>query len=206
MRQIFLALVAFSLLTAYTVHAGQSPDADYDRLDGTGPSHEKVQVIEWEDNLEVHVYPKGSLQGLGMKLDKQNKDRPVMVLSYRFGGKPLIRRAILGIDLKDNFKVFKDPSEEEFDKIIVSNNAQDSPVVAFRLDPAPTQLYPDGYAVALTQSKQMIASNPVKLKQAVRAPAEENPGTTDSEESDIDSDAAIQPFFMRGDAGGRAGR
>jgi hypothetical protein len=124
------------------------PDADYDRLDGSGKSGKTVQVIEWEDNLEVHVYPPGSLKGLALKIDRPSKGKKVMVLGYRFADAPkqqLIRRAILGISLTDGFKVYKDPTETEFDKIIISNNGLSGQVVGFALDPTPTQLYPDGY-------------------------------------------------------------
>jgi len=204
MKQIILALAALSFFTAYSVFAAQDPDADYDRLDGTGASHEKVQVIEWEGNLEVHVYPKGSLVGLGLKLDKRDKDKPVMVISYRFGGTPLIRRAILGINLKEGFKTFKDPTEEEFDKIVISNDGQDSPVVAFRLDPTPTQLYPDGYDKALEKSK-LVSNPPFKPStaqaKAARVPAEDDAQSSndsaDSSSGDTDSDGGIKPFFTR---------
>src|SRR5437764_543896 len=59
-------------------------DGKYDVLDGKGPSGKKVDVVEWEGNLEIHVAPKGSLRGLSLKLDKKNKDKPVMVIGYRF--------------------------------------------------------------------------------------------------------------------------
>ena len=55
--------------------AGSDPvPLRYDRLDGTGESGKKVNVIEWEGNLEIHVYPKGSVKGLAMKLDDADKD------------------------------------------------------------------------------------------------------------------------------------
>jgi hypothetical protein len=150
-----------SLMTTHSARAGGQvdPDADYDRMDGTGKSGETVNVIEWEGNLEIHVAPPGSLKGLALKLDKRNKNKPVMVIGYRFANDPrqqLIRRAILGITLNDGFKTYKDPTESEFDKIIISNNGLSGQVALYKLNPPPTQLYPDGYnggsAVAKTNS------------------------------------------------------
>lgn len=149
-----IGLVALSFLSA-TTHSlraddsGSDPnsDANYDRLDGVGKSGKTVQVIEWEDNLEIHVYPPGSLKGLALKIDHPSNGKKVMVIGYRFADNPkqqLIRRAILGISLQEGFKTYKDPTETEFDKIIISNNGLSGQVVGFRLDPAPTQLYPDG--------------------------------------------------------------
>src|SRR4051812_30563328 len=99
-RWLATLVPCMSLCAAAGMSAGEGTDsADYDRLDGMGSSGKKVQVIEWEGNLEIHVYPSGSLQGLSLKIDRANKERPVMVIGYRFDAakKPLIRRAILGI-------------------------------------------------------------------------------------------------------------
>src|SRR5438045_1130880 len=115
---LLLPLLALGLIAAAPA------DDDYDRLDGKGASGKKVQVIEWEGNLEIHVYPAGGLAGLALKLDKRNKDRPVMVIGYRFDNSPkqqLIRRAILGINLREGFKAFRDPSADDYDKIVISN-------------------------------------------------------------------------------------
>jgi hypothetical protein len=149
-----IGLIALSLISATThsLRADDSAsdpnsDANYDRLDGVGKSGKTVQVIEWEDNLEIHVYPPGSLKGLALKIDHPSNGKKVMVIGYRFADNPkeqLIRRAILGISLQEGFKTYKDPTETEFDKIIISNNGLSGQVVGFRLDPAPTQLYPDG--------------------------------------------------------------
>jgi hypothetical protein len=158
-----LALSLSTFLSPLTMHSAPAaqvdPDADYDRMDGTGKSGETVNVIEWEGNLEIHVAPPGTLKGLALKLDLQNKNKPVMVIGYRFANNPrqqLIRRAILGITLNNGFKTYKDPTEGEFDKIIISNSGLSGQVALYRLDPAPTQLYPDGYptgsAVAKTNS------------------------------------------------------
>jgi hypothetical protein len=142
--------------------ADPNSDGNYDRLDGVGKSGKTVQVIEWEDNLEIHVYPPGSLKGLALKIDHPSKDKKVMVIGYRFADNPkeqLIRRAILGISLREGFKTFKDPTETEFDKIIISNNGLSGQVVGFALDPAPTQLYPDGHP----------ANNPTDVAKATSA-------------------------------------
>lgn len=148
MKPFAIASVLAFLLTTASIFAAQPlVDEEYDRLDGHGPSGKKVNVIEWEGNLEIHVYPGGSLAGLSMKIDRSQKN-PVMVIGYRFNDQPskvLIRRAILGIDLSDRFMTYRDPSVSEYDKIIVSNNGLSSQVVAYKLDPAPDQLYPDGH-------------------------------------------------------------
>jgi hypothetical protein len=187
-----------TLLCALTLHAahaaGPQGQEDFDRLDGTGDSGKKVNVIEWEGNLEIHVYPGGSLKGLALKLDKRNKDKPVMVIGYRFNtdtSKQLIRRAILGIDLKEGFKAYRDPSSgSEYDKIVISNNGQGGNTVAFKLDPEPTQLYPDGHPMLAKQAapEQVEERAPAAFK--AKAPVE-NPATT------LDEDGTIQPFFMR---------
>lgn len=148
-------ITTFTLLACSGIALSTSPSTadptsedQYDRLDGTGRSRKKVNVIEWEGNLEIHVYPAGSLKGLALKLDKKNKEKPVMVIGYRFDDDPknkLIRRAILGIELKEGFKVFTDPTAEGYDKIVISNQELNSPYKRFKLDPPPAQLYPDGH-------------------------------------------------------------
>src|SRR5687767_8204018 len=96
---IFFVMCGLTSGPGYSSSVAEDPDPLFDRLDGTGRSGKKVDVIEWEGNLEIHVYPKGSLKSLALKLDKRNKDKTVMVIGYRFNndpGKQLIRRAILG--------------------------------------------------------------------------------------------------------------
>lgn len=131
-------------------YGGSSVEDDYDRLDGRGKSGVRVDVIEWVGNLEVHVYPGGSLAGLALHLDKRNKSKPVMVIGYRFKGNPkeqLIRRAILGIPLYEGFYSYQDRAVTEYDKIIITNNklAHSTGLAHFKLDPPPSQLYPDGH-------------------------------------------------------------
>ena len=193
----FIATLFFLSLPSHAAEtAAADPDADYDRLDGHGASGKKVDVIEWEGNLEIHVYPAGSLKGLALKLDKKNKDRPVMVIGYRFDNDPktqLIRRAILGITLSEGFKAYRDPSADDYDKIIISNNTLSGQVASYKLDPAPTQLYPDGHpALASTQDKK---------KSEDRAPASANskkkkgqPSVGSDEVIDGDDDGSIKPF------------
>jgi hypothetical protein len=120
---------------------------DFDRLDGHGPTKKRVDVIEWEGNLEIHVYPKGSLRGLGLKIDRTKKDKPVMVIAYRFTNVTytLYRRAILSVPLNDSFKVYEETTADDYDKIMISNNTLTSNVKPFVLDATPTQLYPDHY-------------------------------------------------------------
>lgn len=184
--------------------SSNDPHADYDRLDGKGPSGKKVHVIEWEGNLEIHVYPVGSLSGLALKLDKRNKDKPVMVIGYRFDNNPkeqLIRRAILGIDLREGFKTYRDPTADGYDKIIISNNGLSSEVVAYKLDPEPTQLYPDGHPANTKLASQEHGPGAPGLK-AGRAPAAAaKRSTADSARPDEKplanehgEDGTIQPF------------
>ena len=141
---IFIFALLSGLITSFTVFAQE--EAPFDRLDGTGPSQKKVDVIEWEGNLEVHTFPKGSLKGLSVKLDDRTEGKKVMVIGYRFNatGKPLIRRAILGIPFNKNLKAYIDPTNKEFDKIAISNQPLAAPYIAYKLDPAPAQWYPDG--------------------------------------------------------------
>jgi hypothetical protein len=189
---------------ASTSGATREEEEEYDRLDGMGASGKKVQVIEWEGNLEVHVYPGGSLKGLALKLDKRNKSKPVMVIGYRFNDNPtkqLIRRAILGIDLHPGFKMYRDPSSgSEYDKVIISNNGLSGQLTSFGAEPEPTQLYPDGHP-ALADGKdggkdgykpRGLASqsgNPEAVKSKRVAPAPES--------ADVDDNGTIQPFFTK---------
>lgn len=176
----------------------QDPDPDFDRLDGHGPSGKRVDVVEWEGNLEIHVYPAGSLAGLALKMDRKNKDKPVMVIGYRFDNAPkqqLIRRAILGIPIQDNFHVYRDGSDPEFDKVVITNNVLPQ-MIAYKLDPAPTQLYPDGHpalaggAAPVDSAKRMPAARS-KARAVDPAPMKEGstePGSADS----VDEDGGIK--------------
>jgi hypothetical protein len=172
--------------------SGQKED-DYDRLDGTGRSGKKVHVIEWEGNLEIHVYPQGSLKSLALKIDDKNSQKKVMVIGYRFKDQPqqqLIRRAILGIPLKAGFHAYRDTQEHEFDKVIISQHGLGAPLLALALEPEPQQLYPEGHP-ALAQSD--------KSTEATRKPASEKkrePRHT------VDPDSGtIQPFFTESHTG-----
>lgn len=138
---LFLSLLAF----IPNASARMQEPKEFDRLDGKGATSRKVDVIEWENNLEIHVYPKGSLKSLGMKVDRTDKKNPIMVIEYAFNhvAYTLIRRAKLSLDLKDGFKAFEETSAEGYDKIMISNNTLTSGVKPYPLGPAPTQLYPD---------------------------------------------------------------
>ena len=124
-----IALLLLALLTGAATSYSVFADEVYDRLDGTGPSHKRVDVIEWEGNLEVHVYPKGSEKGLSAKLDDRTEGKSVMVIGYRFSDKekPLVRRAILGVPFTKDLKGFIDPTEKEFDKVAISNQNLPAP-------------------------------------------------------------------------------
>lgn len=187
---LILALSALSLFGLSTIIPNSTADSrsskvartnqepkEFDRLDGKGPSGKKVDVIEWENNLEIHVYPKGSLRALGMKIDRTNKDKPVMVIEYAFHGTPytLIRRAILGIPMKDGFKTFQDPAADGYDKIIVSMNTLAGGVQPYVLAPEPTQLYPDHHPALLAEeaseklAKEAPKDQPAKTYQRKNA-------------------------------------
>jgi hypothetical protein len=218
MTAFALSLTLALAASAHFARAGSSvdPDADYDRLDGTGKSGKTVQVIEWEGNLEIHVYPPGSLRGLALKLDKTNKNKPVMVIGYRFADAPkeqLIRRAILGINLQEGFKTYKDPSEGEFDKIVISNNGLSGQVVAFALDPEPRQLYPDGHPALAQSAKTGGNRAPASITESAARNSDVETGSDGAHMSDhtqsprsrhsrksrkskVDEGGAIRPFFM----------
>ncbi len=173
-------------LAGSAISADSEPD--YDRLDGHGKSGKKVNVVEWEGNLEIHVYPAGSLKGLALKLDKKNKDKPVMVISYRFSDSPkesLIRRAILGIPLPENFLTYRDLSADDYDKIIITGNglAASKTIQTYALEPPPTQLYPDGHPM-LAEKKD--------IPSAVREPSSKR---NDEATGSIDTESGtIKPF------------
>ncbi|MBC7396779.1 MAG: hypothetical protein H7333_04980 [Bdellovibrionales bacterium] len=138
---LFIMALVTGVATSYSVFAEEV----YDRLDGKGPSGKRVDVIEWEGNLEVHVYPKGSLQGMSAKLDDRVEGKKVMVVGYRLGAKGhLVRRAILGVPFHKSLKGFIDRSEKEFDKLAISNQTLSAPWTTYKFDPAPAQWYPDG--------------------------------------------------------------
>jgi hypothetical protein len=171
---------------------------DYDRLDGVGKSGKTVQVIEWEGNLEVHVYPGGSLKGLGLKFDTQTKNKKVMVLAYRFENTPLktyVRRAMLSIPLPPKFNVYLDPTTRaEYDKIIISGNTLSGGLIPYKLDPEPKQLYPEGHpnnqlaqpAPPASESQKPSAAPPFVIAPQHRTPS--------SDETQFIEDGAIKPF------------
>ena len=141
----FIALLT-GVITSYSVLA---EELIFDRLDGKGLSGKRVDVIEWEGNLEIHVYPKGSIQGMSAKLDDRVEGKKVMVIGYRFDADkkahPLVRRAILGVPFTPNLKAFTDNSEQEFDKLAISNNGLAKPWAPYKMDASPDQWYPDGH-------------------------------------------------------------
>ena len=183
-QSLLLSLILVPLALA------QPKKDDFDRLDGRGTSGKRVDVIEWEGNLEIHVYPKGSLAGLALKIDEPSKDKKVMVIGYRFNERPkdqLIRRAILGVKLREGFKVYNDPSGDEYDKVIITNNTLSGSLTAFKLDPEPKQLYPEGHpAIADGDSGKEEARKP-----AQKASLSE---TSEAAKSPVDDNGTIQPF------------
>ncbi len=138
----------FTFLTAIFLTASPTfaYETIFDRLDGTGPSKKRVDVVEWDGNLEIHVYPKGSLKGMGVKLDDREKGKKVMVISYDLKDtkEPLVRRAILGIPFNPKIKAFVDSSESDFDKIGLSNRDLGKPWSSYKLQAPPQKWGPDG--------------------------------------------------------------
>jgi hypothetical protein len=135
---LLLVLVAHASQSAFSAQGGDADD--FERLDGTGGSGVKVNFIEWEGNAEIHFYPKGALAGLGLKLLKNEKGKYVFVQSYRFKSMPkqiYIRRNVLSDKWVEGYKVYRAPSDDEYDKIVISPNTL-SDLVVFKLDPAPT--------------------------------------------------------------------
>jgi hypothetical protein len=139
-------MIIFAIVTGVATSYSVFAEDVYDRLDGTGASHKKVDVIEWEGNLEIHVYPKTATAGLGAKLDDRTPGTKVMVIGYRFKGQAevLVRRAILGVPFNSKLKAFVDPTEKEFDKLALSNQDLPAPWKPYKLDAAPKTWYPDG--------------------------------------------------------------
>jgi hypothetical protein len=188
-----LALLAWTAPHAAWSASEDDPREQYDRLDGQGRSGKKVHVVEWEGNLEVHVYPAGSLKGLGLKLEEKDKNRKVMVISYRFDNepKPLIRRAILGIPMGEGFKAYRDRSADDYDKIVISNNglAISKTLVEFALDAQPKQLYPDGHPALAGDAPSDKAREDSKK---IRVPAQSQ---EKRQLDDFDEDSGtIKPF------------
>jgi hypothetical protein len=184
---------SFLLLACPSTRAAGPSDLSFDRLDGTGPSGKKVDLIEWAGNLEIHVYPAGGLKGLGAVLDNKDKSRPVLVLAYRFDGNPkakVIRRAILPANyMKSGFKAYRDPSAQGYDKIIFSNHGLSQQVVPYVLDPSPTQLYPDGH-----QKSRMLASTNPELQGKRNLALPSTTKKDSSKEELADESEAIRPF------------
>lgn len=175
MRRKTSLLGGFTLAILWFIHgiyAGEPTiNDDFDRMDGHGKSGAKVDVIEWEGHLELHVQPPGALHGLALKLDKRNKDKPVMVIGYRFQSAPqqqLVRRAILGISLSDPLYVYRETGTSGYDKFVISGTPlKGNQYVTFKLDPAPKSLYPEGHPLA--ESKTDPSNEPAPL-----APRPEN--------------------------------
>lgn len=202
-----LSFLPTSLVAKIAHAAEQQAEEEYDRLDGMGASGKKVNVIEWEGNLEVHVYPAGSLKGLALTIDRKAKDKPVMVIGYRFNdnpGKQLIRRAIIdGISLTDNFRTYRDTSAGEYDKIVITNNNLDKVLTAYKLEPKPTQLYPDGHPALVAQQSPQASKEDDNRKPAAAASAATKAAlkseAAQEDKAELQESGTIRPFmFERG--------
>lgn len=160
-------LIFLSLALALPAHSEPGGEEEFDRLDGKGASGKRVDLIEWEGNIEVHVYPAHSLAGLSLKLDKGSGGRKVLVLGYRFAGSPketLVRRGVLGIPLTEPFQTYYEDLGD-YEKITVTNHtlATGGPtgLREFTLDPPPAQLYPEGHpALMPAESDSPTAAKP----------------------------------------------
>jgi len=138
--------LAFMFSAAARSTAPQKKDK-FDRLDGKGHSGVRIDVIEFEGNLEIHAYPSKSIKGLALKVDRENEKKPVLVIGYRFKTNPqkqLVRRAVLGVPLQEPFHVYLDPSHNDYDQFIVSNHQlAQSGLVPFNLDSKLKSLHPE---------------------------------------------------------------
>ena len=211
--RLFMFLLAFfsGVITSYSVFAQNDSSAAniverYDRLDGTGDSGKKVDVIEWEGNLEIHAAPRTSLKGLSAKLDDRDHSKNVMVIGYRFANtpRPLVRRAILGIPFHPKLKAYRDPTEKDYDRIALTNQNLTAPWVPYKLEPAPKQWYPDGdqrnQEDATPTVVPVLSSNPVPAVEKIDSAADRSPASKgvpvkkvpDSENQD--GDGAIKDF------------
>lgn len=208
-----IAVILLSLSAQAEMGDYANPDPTFDPLDGTGESGAEVNVIEWQENrtslpqLEIHVY-KGSLAGMGLKLDKRNKNKPVMVIAYRFGsdpGKVLTRRAILGFSLQEGFNVYKDGSAKGYEKYIITNDTRKGgKIIAYNLDAEPKQLYPENHPALANKEEQKKANAATATKVApnsgvslwapptTRAPASDS--KKKSEPKSEEDEGRIKPF------------
>jgi hypothetical protein len=180
-KTLVVSAILLGLATSVSVFAEEEI---FDRLDGKGPSGKRVDVIEWEGNLEVHVYPKGSLKGLSAKLDDRVEGKKVMVIGYRLGAKtrPLIRRAILGVPFQPALQAFSDSSEKEFDKLALSNQLLTGKWKPYKLDPAPVQWYPDGDE----RNEEKIESPQPLVEVKKAAPKTRKPASDEGSLNDFD--------------------
>jgi hypothetical protein len=212
--RVFMFLLAFfaGVITSYSVFAQDDSAAPataerYDRLDGTGDSGKKVDVIEWEGNLEIHSSPRTSLKGLSAKLDNRDQGKSVMVIGYRFANtpRPLVRRAILGIPFNAKVKAYIDPTEKDYDKLAITNQNLTAPWVPYKLEASPKQWYPDGdernQDDAAPADKPVLSANPVAAPNdntfQANAPAVKSKGAPVKRvpaSQDQDNDGAIKDF------------
>jgi len=128
--------IAVLILTVSVVNA-EAKTAEIDRLDGKGPSGKRIEVIEWKGNLEIHVYPKGSLLGLSLKKGQVN-GKSTLTIGYRLNHSPekkIFRTTVLKIPLKNRFYTFQDYSTVLYDKILISNaplNKKNKNLIVYR--------------------------------------------------------------------------
>ena len=165
------ASLVLSVLIPLAVFAGgasnpDDPDPTFDRFDGTGASGKTVNVVEWKEDdgveqLEIHVYPAGSLASLALKLEKNGKGDKVMVIGYHFAENPdkeEVRRAIVSIPMNEGFKAWRDTTAKDYDKIVIRNQPPKGKEFLAYSFKAPKQMYPDGHP-ALAQPNKVADTN-----------------------------------------------
>jgi hypothetical protein len=174
MKNSFLITLLAGLLISSSLSVAKEKKPKFDGLDGKGPSGVRVDLIAWDGNLEIHVYPKGKIAGLGFVIDNKSKEK-ALVISYRFkntsNDEPIIRRSLLE-NITEGFNVFVDNrlQDKEMDKFILTNKdltKEKGKYVLFKKDAPPAELYPKEY------KEELAAFNKAKAEESVLgAPAE----------------------------------
>lgn len=103
---------------------------EFEIFDGrvyNGKFYPRIDIIEWRDKpteqtrMEFHVYSKGKPVELSFELEKKDKKR-VMLVHYHIVERDehLCRRVLAPSHFDYGFKVYVDPSDEDFDNVLVS--------------------------------------------------------------------------------------
>lgn len=159
---------------------------EYDRLDGRGSSQGKVDIVEWENNLEVQISPSHALLALGAKLDPSTRNRKVLVLEYKFAnGIKLVRRAILGIELKTPLEAkTKYRGEQRIITFIGKLGSSNDRGETYALAAEPRQLYP---TEALAEASNKGTGTPDQKAPATTTSPRDPASTEETKESESQS-------------------